>query len=49
MTEQECHDEEEQLKEIPGISPAVTGFVCSSGFDFKSDRYGMITGEDLFS
>lgn len=49
MTEQECHDEEEQLREAPGISPAVTGFVCSSGFDFKSDKYKMITGDDLFS
>ena len=49
MTEQECRDEEEQLKEIPCKSPAIIGFVCSSGFDFKSDRYSMITGEDLFS
>lgn len=48
MTEQECRDEEEQLKAIPGISPAIIGFVCSSGFDFKPDRYRMITGEDLF-
>lgn len=48
MTEQECNEEAAQIKEIPGISPAITGFVCSDGFDFKSDRYRMITGDDLF-
>ena len=49
MTDQECIKEEKQLEEIPGVAPTVTGFVCSAGFDFGSDRYRLINGDELFA
>lgn len=49
MTEQECIKEEKQLEEIPGVAVSVTGFVCPAGFDFSSDRYRLINGDELFA
>ena len=49
MTEQECRNEQKQMEAIPCIKPSATGFVCSAGFDFMTDRYRLISGEDLFT
>ncbi|MCR5794022.1 MAG: AAA family ATPase [Solobacterium sp.] len=48
MSEKECIQEEKQLKEIQGISSSSIGFVCSSGFQFNTDRYQLIKGTDLY-
>ena len=49
MTEQECRNEQKQMEAIPCIKPAAPGFVCSAGFDFMTDRYRLISGEDLLT
>ncbi len=49
MTLDECRQEEEQLSLIEGIKCRKIGFACSAGFDFHTDRYELISGEDLFS
>ena len=48
MTLPECENEENQIKEMKEITCNKIGFVCSSGFDFSSDKYDLITGEELF-
>ena len=49
MTLAECRTEEEQVRAIPGVSIGNIGFVCTGGFDFESDKYRLITGDDLYS
>lgn len=49
MTMSECEKEEQQLKTLQGKTCRKIGFACSAGFSFSSDRYDLITGEDLFS
>lgn len=49
MSYEECEEEEEQLKQLEGITYRKIGFACSGGFDFNNDRYELINGEDLFS
>ena len=49
MSERECEKEEQQLKEMKGITFRKIGFACSDGFSFTSDRYDLIDGEDLFA
>lgn len=49
MTEQECREEQKQMEAIPDVMPAVTGFVCSAGFDFNDDKYRLISGDELFT
>ena len=49
MTLSECENEENQIKEMKEITCNKIGFVCSSGFDFSSDKYDLITGEELFN
>ena len=44
----ECDREAAQVRAIPEISASRVGFVCSGGFDFTSDDYVLITGDDLF-
>ena len=48
MTEHQCKKEEEQIKQIPEITPKRVGFVCSAGFDFSGKKYDLISGEDLY-
>lgn len=46
---QECEDEERQVRRIAPATSTSIGFVCSAGFDFESERYRLITGEDVYS
>ena len=48
MTLTECEDEERQARAIPGASVGTVGFICSGGFDFKSEAYELVTGDDLY-
>jgi hypothetical protein len=48
MTLTECEDEERQVRAIPGASVGAIGFICSGGFDFKSEAYELVTGDDLY-
>lgn len=49
MTLTECKKEEKQVLSIPDMNIESIGFVCSSGFDFTSDQYHLITGKDLYT
>lgn len=49
MTKEQCDQEAEQVKSIPKIKSKRIGFVSSSGFDFESEEYELITGEELYS
>ena len=44
----ECREEEQQVLSSPGIPLESIGFACSSGFDFSTGQYHLITGEDLY-
>lgn len=48
MSESECIKEEQQVLSVPNIQVESIGFACSSGFSFTSDKYHLITGEDLY-
>ncbi|MBR0497198.1 MAG: hypothetical protein IJJ71_13625 [Treponema sp.] len=41
----ECEKEESQIREIAELSCKKTGFICSAGFDFKTDKYECITAK----
>jgi len=49
MTLFECEQEEKQVRDLVDLSCKKIGFVCSSGFDFESEKYELITGEDLYT
>ncbi len=49
MTLEECIKEENQIKQMNEINWKNIGFICSSGFDFSSDKYILITGNDLYT
>lgn len=44
----ECQMEEQQVRHLASGGDARIGFVCSAGFDFKSEHYDLISGEDLY-
>lgn len=48
MEEHLCKKEEEQIKQLPDLFPKKIGFVCSAGFNFSSEEYDLISGEDLY-
>ena len=48
MTASECEAEAKQIKAMKEINWQQIGFVCSSGFDFSSDKFDLITGTELF-
>jgi hypothetical protein len=48
MTLIDCEKEEIQIKQMKEIACNKIGFVSSSGFAFSSDKYDLITGEELF-
>lgn len=48
MSLKECEEEEKQVRAIVDMVCNRIGFICSSGFDFSSDRYNLIEGKDLF-
>lgn len=48
MTRRECDEEEKQVRAITDMTCRRTGFICSSGFDFKDERYDLIEGADLY-
>ena len=44
-----CQKEAEEVYNLADeFSIEKIGFICSSGFDFKSDEYDLITGEELY-
>ena len=49
MTLGECQNEEKQVKAIKELESETIGFICSAGFDFTSQKYDLIDGEDLFN
>jgi len=49
MEKGECLKEAEQVKAIAGMPIGNIGFVCVSGFNFKSDEWKLITGKDMFN
>ena len=49
MTESAADKECEQIRAIKDFKARRIGFVSISGFDFESDDYVLITGEDLFN
>jgi len=48
MQKELCEKEESQVAAIPKIGAHRLGFICSAGFEFSSDQWELITGEDLF-
>ena len=48
MSEGECRAEEEQVRAIPEAEVGKIGFVCTGGFDFESDRYRLVSGDNLY-
>lgn len=49
MTKHECLNEVEQVEQINDLQITSIGFICSSGFNFDSDEFTLISGEDLYS
>ena len=49
MTLRECIQEEEQIRAIPGINCRNMGFICSAGFEFSSEKYKLITADEMYS
>ena len=49
MTHGECEAEERQVRAVPGANIGTVGFVCTGGFDFETDGYRLVSGEDLFA
>lgn len=49
MTLEECRQEEEQVRQQPGIEVDRVGFVCTGGFDFEdAGEYTLIDGNELY-
>ena len=48
MTKAQCEAEALQVADIEGLQAIKIGFVSSSGFDFKSKKYHLISGKDLW-
>ena len=44
----ECQKEEKQVKSVCDIKWNSIGFVCSAGFDFRSDEYALIDGNEIY-
>ncbi|MDD4525362.1 MAG: ATP-binding protein [Lachnospiraceae bacterium] len=44
----ECQKEEKQVKSVSDIKWNSIGFVCSAGFDFRSDEYALIDGNEIY-
>ena len=49
MTLAECEQEERQINAVSGMKCRSIGFICSAGFDFASEKYRLISAEDLYS
>ena len=49
LKKNECDLEVDRIQVIPGIRVRRMNFISTSGFDFETDMYGMITGEDLYA
>lgn len=49
MKLKECEEEEKQIKSINGLNVSRVGFVCSAGFDFTSEKYKLVTADDVYS
>lgn len=49
MTKKLAEKEEEKILSIPGLRINGIIFVSASGFNFSSDRYCLVSGEDLYS
>lgn len=49
MKREECEKEEEQIRALTGIKCTELGFVSASGYDFKSDKYVLLTADDIYS
>ena len=45
----ECNDEEKQIRKIKEVQINKLGFICTSGFSFKSNDHDLITLNDLFN
>lgn len=48
MSRKECEKEELQVRAVAEVACRSVGFVCSSGFDFKSRKYRLITGKEIY-
>lgn len=48
MTQKECMKEEMQIRSLTQMNCTGIGFVCSAGFDFESDKYTLLSAEDLY-
>ena len=49
MKLEECEQEEDQLKQVHGITVSGIGFICSGGFEFEDDnRFILVDGNDLY-
>ncbi len=48
MSEAECQAEAAQVKRISGLKVSEMGFICSAGFDFSTDAWQLITGENIY-
>ena len=45
----ECRAEEQQVRAIPDVEVGTVGFACTGGFDFESDEYALVAGDDLYN
>ena len=48
MRMDECELEQRQVRRIPELPIGRVGFVCTTGFDFDSSDFDLISGEDLY-
>lgn len=48
MSKMECEREEQQVRAVTEVACRNVGFVSSSGFDFKSRKYKLITGKEIY-
>ena len=48
IKKEECEEEESQVRAITGLECRTLGFVSSSGFDFTSDKYVLMTACDIY-
>ena len=48
MQEELAEKEAEKIRSIPGMKVNGIAFVSATGFDFSSERYQLISGEDLY-
>ncbi len=49
MKRAECDAEAMQVHAIPDVRVGAIGFICTGGFDFSSEDYHLIEGEDLYA